>query len=266
MRIWCDGATRGNGTTTALSSSRFVTESGIERTFALPLGCSINIAELVAIRNALRFAAVKELRPVDILTDSQVAIGWLKKGPGMNVASRSRAFLATALPEMRELLKKVDGKVIWIDRKLNRADLSKEKTLEGVVTDVHFGGPARILTSSKNAADGLLAPSPVIPRAGLEDISIDWYPPRESKTWKMEMFSVSGAASLKDLEKICNTVLEASQRLRARGVNQEDLFTDVFMDSESKQLRFRVHNHIDEFQEDLNPTEQEIKSCSTAPN
>lgn len=122
LKIWVDGSCLNNQGPDKVAACRIVTETGVVRT--IPLGnTSNNIAEIEAIRRGLEYAVEVGLKEVEILSDSQVALSWIRrgreKGPENCISKHS------TLPEDRKALVRASvGAIFALMEKIRRVEIN----------------------------------------------------------------------------------------------------------------------------------------------
>lgn len=123
MILYVDGGCSGNAQKD-MTKRRMVSvvtdESGRVLIEKLEQGGSNNIAELLAVKEALVWAYVNKVAEVEILTDSRNNLAWVKgNSVGKGVNDRSAVMLLKNT--IKVLRKDVRMKIIWIPRDKNLA-------------------------------------------------------------------------------------------------------------------------------------------------
>ena len=124
LTLYIDGGCSGNGQRD-LSKRRMVSvvtdETGAVLSETLTVGGSNNIAELIAVRDAIRWCGVKGIRRAHVMTDSKNNLSWTF-GTKVGKAINDRETVLSLKAEItKAFVAGFDLTLTWVPREDNRA-------------------------------------------------------------------------------------------------------------------------------------------------
>ncbi len=149
MRLYVDGGCSGNGGPSPQMRWVVCTEDSDVVREGEHNGGSNNIAEYIAVSDALEYATEAGGSEVEILTDSKSNTSWWRRGPN----SKMDQELALEVYERIKVLRgHLDAKLTWVPRHQNLAGLILERNPPPVTPNQPISPPEKITAGVVGAA------------------------------------------------------------------------------------------------------------------